>query len=83
MMTECPGSRCASRWRSGSKRDEVTVDFTGSDPQAAGPVNANLAIVIAATGYVFRCLLREQVPFTAGSAASDSRHRAAGTRRLG
>jgi N-methylhydantoinase B/oxoprolinase/acetone carboxylase alpha subunit len=46
--------------------DEVTVDFTGSDPQTAGPVNANLAIVIAATGYVFRCLLREQVPFTAG-----------------
>jgi N-methylhydantoinase B/oxoprolinase/acetone carboxylase alpha subunit len=46
--------------------DQVTVDFTGSDPQTAGPVNANLAIVIAATGYVFRCLLREQVPFTAG-----------------
>jgi N-methylhydantoinase B/oxoprolinase/acetone carboxylase alpha subunit len=46
--------------------DEVTVDFTGSDPQVAGPVNANRAIAIAATGYVFRCLLREQVPFTAG-----------------
>jgi N-methylhydantoinase B/oxoprolinase/acetone carboxylase alpha subunit len=48
------------------KGDEVTVDFTGSDAQAAGPVNANLAIVIAATGYVFRCLLREEVPFTSG-----------------
>ena len=48
------------------KGDEVEVDFTGSDPQAAGPVNANLAIVTAATGYVFRCLLREEVPFTAG-----------------
>jgi N-methylhydantoinase B/oxoprolinase/acetone carboxylase alpha subunit len=46
--------------------DEETVYYTGSDPQTAGPVNANLAIVIAATGYVFRCLLREQVPFTAG-----------------
>ena len=65
-MMASPGSRYASRWKFGSKRDEVTVDFTGSDPQAAGPVNANLAIVIAATGYVFRCLLREQVPFTAG-----------------
>ena len=46
--------------------DEAVVDFTDSDPQVAGPVNANRAILLAATGYVFRCLLREQVPFTAG-----------------
>jgi N-methylhydantoinase B/oxoprolinase/acetone carboxylase alpha subunit len=46
--------------------DTATVDFTGSDPQAAGPVNANYAIVVAATAYVFRCLLSEEVPFTAG-----------------
>ncbi|HYP05893.1 MAG TPA: hydantoinase B/oxoprolinase family protein [Bryobacteraceae bacterium] len=46
--------------------DGVEVDFTRSDPQAAGPVNANVAILTAATGYVFRCLLREQAPFTAG-----------------
>src|SRR4051794_38777410 len=44
--------------------DEAEVDFSESDPQAAGPVNANYAILIAATGYVFRCLLREEVPFT-------------------
>ncbi|HUQ95448.1 MAG TPA: hydantoinase B/oxoprolinase family protein [Bryobacteraceae bacterium] len=42
------------------------VDFTGSDPQAAGPVNANYAIALAATMYVFRCLIREDVPFTEG-----------------
>jgi N-methylhydantoinase B/oxoprolinase/acetone carboxylase alpha subunit len=42
------------------------VDFTGSDPQAAGPVNANYAIAVAATMYVFRCLIREDVPFTEG-----------------
>lgn len=48
------------------KGDEAEVDFTGSDPQAAGPVNANHAILTAATGYAFRCLLREDVPFTAG-----------------
>jgi N-methylhydantoinase B/oxoprolinase/acetone carboxylase alpha subunit len=46
--------------------DEAEVDFTETDPQVAGPVNANRAILVAATGYVFRCLLREQVPFTSG-----------------
>ncbi|MCS7025638.1 MAG: hydantoinase B/oxoprolinase family protein [Bryobacteraceae bacterium] len=42
------------------------VDFSGSDPQAEGPVNANYAIAVAATMYVFRCLIREDVPFTQG-----------------
>ncbi len=45
---------------------EATVDFTGSSPQAAGPVNANYAVAVAATMYCFRCLIREEVPFTAG-----------------
>lgn len=45
---------------------EATIDFTGSDPQAAGPVNANYAIALAASMYVFRCLIREDVPFTSG-----------------
>lgn len=48
------------------KGDEAEVDFSGSDAQVAGPVNANHAILTAATGYVFRCLLREEVPFTSG-----------------
>ena len=39
---------------------DAIVDFTGSSPQRAGPVNANLAIVNAAVGYVFRCLLDEE-----------------------
>lgn len=42
------------------------VDFSGSDPQAAGPVNANHAVTLSATAYVFRCLIQEDVPFTAG-----------------
>ena len=46
--------------------DEADVDFTGSDPQSTMPVNANYAIAIAATTYVFRCLITEDVPFTAG-----------------
>ncbi len=46
--------------------DSAVVDFTGSDPQADGPVNANYAVAVAATMYVFRCLVTEEIPFTAG-----------------
>ncbi len=45
---------------------KATVDFTGSAPQVAGPVNANYAVTLSATMYVFRCLIEEDVPFTAG-----------------
>ena len=48
------------------RNDSVEVDFTGSSPQAAGSVNANYAIAVSATAYVFRCLLAEDVPYTAG-----------------
>jgi N-methylhydantoinase B/oxoprolinase/acetone carboxylase alpha subunit len=44
----------------------ATVDFTGSAPQTVGPVNANYAVTLSATMYVFRCLIEEDVPFTAG-----------------
>jgi len=44
----------------------VTVDFTGSDPQVEGSVNAVHAITYSACFYVFRCLLAEEVPATAG-----------------
>lgn len=44
----------------------VTVDFTGSDPQVQGSVNAVQAITYSACFYVFRCLLAEDVPATAG-----------------
>jgi N-methylhydantoinase B/oxoprolinase/acetone carboxylase alpha subunit len=40
--------------------DSAVVDFTGSDPQADGPVNANYAVALAATMYVFRCLVIEE-----------------------
>ncbi|MEO8130704.1 MAG: hydantoinase B/oxoprolinase family protein, partial [Bryobacteraceae bacterium] len=46
--------------------DSATVDFSGSAPQVSGPFNANLAIAVSATTYAFRCLIREEVPFTAG-----------------
>ncbi len=47
-------------------RPLVTVDFTGSDPQVEGSVNAVEAISYSACFYVFRCLLTDDVPATAG-----------------
>jgi N-methylhydantoinase B len=47
-------------------RAAVTVDFTGSDPQVEGSVNAVAAITYSACFYVFRCLLAEDVPAAAG-----------------
>lgn len=44
----------------------ATVDFTGSDPQVEGSLNAVEAITYSACFYVFRCLLMEEVPATAG-----------------
>lgn len=44
----------------------VTVDFTGSDPQVEGSINAVAAITYSACFYVFRCLLADDVPATAG-----------------
>jgi N-methylhydantoinase B len=44
----------------------VTIDFTGSDPQVEGSVNAVEAITYSACFYVFRCLLAENVPAAAG-----------------
>jgi N-methylhydantoinase B len=44
----------------------AVVDFTGSDPQTQGPVNANYAVAVSAAMYVFRCLVAGDVPYTAG-----------------
>src|ERR1700690_3320127 len=44
----------------------VTIDFTGSAPQVQGAINAVEAITYSACFYVFRCLLRDDVPATAG-----------------
>ena len=44
----------------------VTVDFKGTDPQVEGGINAVEAITYSACFYVFRCLVAEDVPATAG-----------------
>jgi N-methylhydantoinase B len=45
---------------------QVTIDFTGSDKQVQGAINAVEAITYSACFYVFRCLLRDDVPATSG-----------------
>jgi N-methylhydantoinase B len=42
------------------------VDFTGSAPQVQGSINAVAAITHSVCFYVFRCLLAEDAPATAG-----------------
>jgi N-methylhydantoinase B len=49
-----------------STQPMVVVDFTGSDPQVQGSVNAVAAITYSACFYVFRCLLEEDIPAAAG-----------------
>jgi N-methylhydantoinase B len=56
----------ALRLSRGNSRHSVTVDFTGSDLQVQGSVNAVEAITYSACFYVFRCLLAEDIPATAG-----------------
>lgn len=46
--------------------DELTVDFTGSAQQTAGPVNAVIAVTASATFYVVRCVTDPDIPPNAG-----------------
>jgi len=46
--------------------DVAEIDFTGSAPESAGNLNANRAIVTAATLYCLRCLLDEEIPLNQG-----------------
>lgn len=50
----------------GRPQPAVTVDFTGTDGQVQGSVNAVEAITSSACFYVFRCLMAEDIPATAG-----------------
>ena len=46
--------------------EKALIDFSGSTPQVAGPINAVEAITVSAVSYVFRCLLAGDVPASAG-----------------
>jgi N-methylhydantoinase B/oxoprolinase/acetone carboxylase alpha subunit len=58
----CVNIRCAIR----ISGDSAEVDFTGTDAQTSGGVNANLAITMSASLYAFRCLVTEDVLYNAG-----------------
>ena len=60
------GTRLAAPHAAASKPPQVTIDFTGSDPQVQGAINAVEAITYSACFYVFRCLLHDDVPATSG-----------------
>ncbi|REJ80302.1 MAG: hydantoinase [Planctomycetota bacterium] len=45
---------------------QAVVDFTGTGPVLGTNLNANRAIVTAAVLYVFRCLIREDIPLNSG-----------------
>ncbi|MEB2399797.1 MAG: hydantoinase B/oxoprolinase family protein [Alcaligenaceae bacterium] len=50
-----------------SKRgDEVTFDFTGTDPQIKGPINSPLATTLAAVYYVCRTITGSSIPSNEG-----------------
>lgn len=44
----------------------AVVDFSPSDPQTEGGVNANFAVTSSAVLYVFRSLVEEDIPFNTG-----------------
>lgn len=50
------------------RRDRATIDFTGTDPQVEGSVNANYAMTLSACLYAFRCLVQDDVLYNAGVA---------------
>ena len=46
--------------------DQARIDFRGSAPSTRDNLNANLAIVSAATMYCLRCLINEDIPLNQG-----------------
>lgn len=48
---------------------EVTVDFSGSAPEAAGSINAVAPVAKSAVYYVIRCLMPEDAPTNQGTFA--------------
>ncbi|MBD0371929.1 MAG: hydantoinase B/oxoprolinase family protein [Pyrinomonadaceae bacterium] len=46
--------------------ESARVDFSGSSAQVSGAINAVEAITVSAVSYVFRCLVKGDVPASAG-----------------
>ncbi|MBV8827656.1 MAG: hydantoinase B/oxoprolinase family protein [Acidobacteriaceae bacterium] len=58
--------RIAVTFRTVPKEARIEIDFSNSDAQVAGSVNAVFAITYSATFYVLRCLLPDEAAPTAG-----------------
>jgi N-methylhydantoinase B len=58
--------RIAIRVKIRIKGDHATIDFSGSDPQTAGSVNAVYAITASVVFYTFRTLVPVSIPSNAG-----------------
>ena len=48
------------------RKSEARIDLSSSDPQTEGGVNANYAVTSSAVLYVFRSLIKEDIPFNTG-----------------
>jgi N-methylhydantoinase B/oxoprolinase/acetone carboxylase alpha subunit len=48
------------------QQDQAVVDFSGTDRQVCGGINANFAVTLSAVLYVFRSLVDEDIPFNTG-----------------
>ena len=46
--------------------DSISVDYTGSDTQTEGPINAVFAVTASATYYAVRCVTDPEIPPNAG-----------------
>ena len=60
------GERISVAVTVGADRRGATVDFSGTSPASAGNFNAPSSIVRAAVLYVFRTLVRQNIPLNAG-----------------
>jgi len=48
------------------KGDEISFDYTGTDPQVNGPVNAVLGVTLAGIYYVLMCITDPTIPMNEG-----------------
>lgn len=48
------------------EEEEVTVDFSGTDAQRSGSINAVYPVTLSAVAYVFRCALGLDIPANSG-----------------
>lgn len=49
------------------KDEDLEIDFTGSDPQATGGINASYAVTCSATYYTIKTLTSPDIPANSGS----------------